>query len=194
MIAVVCVLIFGVLYGLDVYTRHGQSVLVPDVKGMSVEEAKKIFKNQGLRGEVIDSNYVKELTPGKVLEQNPAQGMRVKDGRVVYLTINTLSVPLQTVPDVADNSSLRQAQAKLLAAGFKLTEEEYIIGERDWVYGVKYKGRELKVGEKAPIGSTLTLMVGQGMENPNPIFYNDEEEVIISEGSAPEAVVDDSWF
>lgn len=194
MIAVVCVLIFGVLYGLDVYTRHGQSVLVPDVKGMSVEEAKKVFKNQGLRGEVIDSNYVKELTPGKVLEQNPIQGMRVKDGRVVYLTINTLSVPLQTVPDVADNSSLRQAQAKLLAAGFKLTEEEYIIGERDWVYGVKYKGRELKVGEKAPIGSTLTLMVGQGMENPNPIFYNDEEEVIISEQSAPEAVVDDSWF
>ena len=38
---------------------------------------------------------------------------------------------------------MRQAQARLLAAGFKLSENEHIAGEKDWVYGVKYKGRTL---------------------------------------------------
>ena len=44
---------------------------------------------------------------------------------------------------------MRQAQARLLATGFKLAENEYIAGEKDWVYGVKYKGRTLTNGEKS---------------------------------------------
>ena len=35
-----------------------------------------------------------------------------------------------------DNSSLRQAEAKLRALGFKITEPEYISGEKDWVYSL----------------------------------------------------------
>ena len=42
-----------------------------------------------------------------------------------------LSTPLCVVPDVADNSSVRQAQAKLMAAGFKLTENRMVSGEKD---------------------------------------------------------------
>ncbi len=41
MIVIVAVMVFGVLKWIDVYTHHGESVLVPDVKGMSVEEARK---------------------------------------------------------------------------------------------------------------------------------------------------------
>ena len=40
---------------------------------------------------------------------------RVKEGRIIYLTINAINIPLQAVPDVADNSSLRQAEARILA-------------------------------------------------------------------------------
>ena len=36
MAVVVVGLVFGVLKGLDIYTRHGEAVVVPDVKGMSV--------------------------------------------------------------------------------------------------------------------------------------------------------------
>ena len=59
---------------------------------------------------------------------------------MVYLTINALDIPLQEVPDVADNSSVRQAEARLLAAGFRLTNNDSIPGEKDWVYAVKYRG------------------------------------------------------
>ena len=64
-------------------------------------------------------------------------------GRTIYLTVTTSKVPLVKLPDLIDNSSLRQAEAKLKAMGFKLTEPEYVSGEQDWIYGIKYRGRSL---------------------------------------------------
>ena len=106
---------------------------------------------------VSDSSYVKNKPAGSILDVTPSVGQKVKEGRIIYLTINTLNIPLRPVPDVADNSSMRQAQAKILAAGFKLSENEMIPGEKDWVYGVKYMGRQLEMGDKVPVGATLTL-------------------------------------
>ena len=51
------------LKGLDIYTRHGEAVIVPDVKGMGVEEAEKMFRNRGLVCIVSDSSYVKTFLP-----------------------------------------------------------------------------------------------------------------------------------
>lgn len=150
MIVAVVLIVFGVMKWLDVYTRHGEAVVVPDVKGMTVDEASKMFRNHGLVCVVSDSTYVKNKAAGIVLDANPGAGQKVKEGRTIYLTINTLSIPLRAVPDVADNSSLRQAQAKVLAAGFKLTEIQLMHGEKDWVYGIKYQGRSLEAGDKGP--------------------------------------------
>ncbi len=123
MIVAVVLIVFGVMKWLDVYTRHGEAVVVPDVKGMTVDEASKMFRNHGLVCVVSDSTYVKNKAAGIVLDVNPGAGQKVKEGRTIYLTINTLSIPLRAVPDVADNSSLRQAQAKVLAAEEELPDE-----------------------------------------------------------------------
>ena len=48
MIVVVALLLFGTLKGIDIYTRHGEAVVVPDVKGMTVAEAGTVFGNRGL--------------------------------------------------------------------------------------------------------------------------------------------------
>ena len=196
MAVVVVGLLFGVLKGLDIYTRHGEAVIVPDVKGMGVEEAEKMFRNRGLVCIVSDSSYVKTLPAGCILEYNPAAGQKVKEGRIIYLTINAINIPLQAVPDVADNSSLRQAEARILASGFKLNDIEYMAGEKDWVYGVKYQDRVLAMGEKVPMGATLTLMVGNGGEE-----MQEGDSLSADEGAEPREVVtsessaaDESWF
>ncbi|WP_455592457.1 PASTA domain-containing protein [Bacteroides sp.] len=194
MVVVVVMLGFGVMKWLDVYTRHGEGVVVPDVKGMSVSEAEMMFRNHGLTCIVSDSNYVKNKPAGIILDLKPAAGQKVKEGRMVYLTINTLDTPLRVVPDVADNSSLRQAQAKLMAAGFKLAENQLVSGEKDWVYGVKYMGRELHIGDKAPIGATLTLMVGDGSADS---AFGDSIDAVVDEvvdGAAEGSATDESWF
>ena len=120
----------------------------------------------------------------------------MKEGRIIYLTINAINIPLQVVPDVADNSSLRQAEARILASGFKLNDIQYVPGEKDWVYGVKYRERMLAIGDKVPMGATLTLMVGDGNRevlegdslSADESMRNPDEAV--SEGSA----ADESWF
>lgn len=186
MIIVACLLLYVVLKGLNSYTRHGQAIVVPDAKGKTIREAESLFREKGLFCVVSDSLYVKEKPAGSVLDHIPPSGQKVKDGRIIYLTINTLNVPLQLVPDVADNSSLRQAHARILAAGFKLNDNELIRGERDWVYEVKYRGQALKPGDKVPVGATLTLVVGNGA---GEIFESDSTQVV--EGSAS---ADESWF
>ena len=191
MMAVVILLLFGVLKWLDVYTRHGEAVVVPDVKGMTVGEAEMLLRNHGLVCVVSDSNYVKNKPAGSILELNPSAGQKVKEGRTIYLTINTLDVPLRLVPDVADNSSVRQAQAKILAAGFKLSENELISGEKDWVYGVKYKGRQLNMGDKVPVGATLTLLVGDG---ETKVQDSDSLEIVEDAAGTTDVSTDDSWF
>lgn len=192
MIVVIIAVAFVALKSIDVYTRHGEAVVVPDVKGMKVGEAEKMFRNQGLQCVVSDSNYVKNKPAGIILDLSPAAGQKVKEGRIIYLTINTLDIPLRVVPDVADNSSVRQAQAKLLAAGFKLADNQMVTGEKDWVYGVKYKGRELRIGDKAPIGATLTLMVGDGAADH--AFETDSVSLTVEDAAVEEASADDSWF
>ena len=195
MIVVVVVMIFGVLKWMDVYTHHGETVVVPDVKGMTTEEAAKMFRNRGLVAVISDTKYVKDKAAGIILELKTGAGEKVKEGRTVYLTVNTLDVPLRVIPDVADNSSLRQAQAKLLSAGFKLNEVQLVNGEKDWVYGVKYQGRQLTAGEKIPMGASLTLMVGDGagdtVEEESIDIDLDTEEPVASESSSTQ---DDSWF
>lgn len=194
MILVLVGLVFGVLKGLDIYTRHGEAVVVPDVKGMGVEEAAGIFRNRGLACIVSDSTYVKTLPAGCILEYNPAAGQKVKEGRTIYLTINTVEIPLHVVPDVADNSSLRQAEARILASGFKLAEIQYIPGEKDWVYGVKYKDRQLSTGEKVPTGAVLTLIVGDGGALETDSLGVDSIGGAVEPVPSGTSTVDESWF
>lgn len=187
MIVVAVVLIFIVLKSLDAYTRHGEAIAVPNAKGMTIAQAQTLFKNEGLEAVISDSTYVKDKPAGIILEHSPQSGRRVKKGRVIYLTINTLTVPLQLVPDVADNSSLRQAQARILAAGFKLNTPEHISGAKDWVYGIKHNGNTLKPGDKAPVGANLTLVVGDGT--------SDEMELGDTEPITDDTLIsDDSFF
>lgn len=194
MMVVVILLIVGLLKGLDIYTRHGEGIVVPDAKDMTVEQAKLLFSHRGLLCVVADSGYVKNKPAGCVLDHNPAAGQKVKEGRIIYLTINTLDVPLRSVPDVADNSSVRQAQARVMASGFKLTENEFVSGEKDWVYGVRYRGRQLLTGEKVPLGATLTLMVGDGTEVKDTLDQEVDSLGGMNNDAEAAPAKDDSWF
>ena len=144
------------------YTRHGQYIEVPDVAGMYEQEGAELLAKYGLRYEVTDYKFDRTMVEGGIIEQNPKAGSYVKEERIVYLTLNSGKEPTKAVPDVADNSSLRAAESQLLAAGFKLAPTEYIDGDQDWVYEIKYNGAEVKAGTEIPEGSTLTIVAGNG--------------------------------
>lgn len=195
MLVVLILLVFATLRWLDSYTHHGEAVVVPDVKHKPLSEAQKILSAQGLQSVVADSTYVKTLPPGCVLEYNPSMNQKVKLGRTIYLTVNTTNVPLVDLPDVADNSSLREAEARLLAAGFKLMPNDTVPGDKDWVYGVKFEGRVLGLKEKVPQGAFLTIVVGDGLVSTE-VFRDTLATDSVSESQEVKesGAADESWF
>ena len=162
MIVVTCAIIFGVFKWLERYTEHGIAVTVPDIKGMKLAEAKMLLGNHTLIGIVSDSTYNTDKPGGIILETKPESGAVVKEKRIIYLTVNTDRPPMKIIPNLADNSSLRETEAKLLAMGFKLGEAIKVNGEKDWVYGIKYRGSRVEYGDEVPTGATLVLEVGSG--------------------------------
>ena len=47
--------------------------------------------------------------------------------------------------------------------GFKIGPKEYVDGDKDWVVGVKCRGRMVYAGEKVPAEAPIVLMVGNDL-------------------------------
>lgn len=188
MVLVVVLLCVGVKFGLDLYTHHGEGIPVPQIEGMDFERAKALIEQDGLKIAVTDSGYNKRLPADCVLAQSPNYGVKVKAGHTVYVTVNSPHSPSFSLPDIVDNSSSREATAKLQAMGFKILSPEYVTGEKDWVYGVKLHGRKLSVGEMVPADASLTLVIGNGQYETEDvdIDYSISDENIIEEGGGEE--------
>ena len=180
MAAVVVAAVFVTFRWIDSYTEHGVAVKVPVVTGMSEEEAVEVLGKHSLVGIASDFVYVKGVPTGEIISQRPAGAAKVKRGRKIYLTVSSGNHPMIAVPDVADNSSLRQAESRLRAAGFHLTPHDTIEGELDWVYSVRLGERELQGDDLVPEGSTLTLVIGGGEK--------------MAADTLGVAAVEDGWF
>lgn len=185
MAVVVLLLCLGVGYGLDFYTHHGEGIEVPELKGMRYDKAYMMLQEKGLNIVVSDSGYNKTLPADCILAQTPGRGQKVKQGHTIYVTVNSPSSPTFAIPDIVDNSSIREAEAKLTAMGFRLAPTQYVTGEKDWVYGIQCRGRRVSNGDRVPIDYPLTLMVGSGT-------YDESSDVdYVDSGSSLDMTTDD---
>ncbi|MGB0522862.1 MAG: PASTA domain-containing protein [Flammeovirgaceae bacterium] len=134
--------IFFAIY-LPATTNHGQSLTVPDVRGMSMEESLHFLAKRELRAEYIDtafSNYNHNYPLDVVISQYPAPNAKVKLNRKIYLTINTAhQVPL---PNLL-GSSLLNAQQLLNSFNLSFGEITYVPHPTDQVLRVFVEGQEL---------------------------------------------------
>ena len=187
---ITCVLLYGTLVWLDIYTRHNKAVVVPDVKGLSVSKAASFFESSGVRYKVIDSVFSKTVEPGSIVEIIPDAGSKVKEGRIVFITVNALTSQMAIVPQVKD-LSYRQAYAMLKAAGFKYIETEYKAGEyRDLVIGVKYNGALLEEVQRIPLSAHLVLQISNGNQYMDSDSLNNMEKKPVQELNSD----NEKWF
>jgi beta-lactam-binding protein with PASTA domain len=100
------------------YVEHGSTVDVPDVVGLSVEDAMRRLDSLGLEGRKGDVRTDREHPAGIVIVQNPVSGHAVKKGRRVYLTISGGEESVD-VPSVRGRT-LRDATFLLERAGLRL--------------------------------------------------------------------------
>lgn len=191
---VIAFLAIGVRFGLDYYTHHGESIVVPDIIHMQYDDAEDKLDAIGLEIAINDTGYNEKLPPDCILDQSPAHGKRVKGGYIVYVTINAASPPTLVIPDIVENGSWREVRARLVSMGFKIAEPEYIPGERDWIYGIKVNGRAVKSGDRVPVDAKIVVRVGDGtrvVTAADSLFMKDDVEYGEREVDVPEYVYEE---
>lgn len=106
--AVKLYLLFATLIGLfllfdkvlmPLYVKGGKVVVVPDVSGKSFEEAEQRLRELGLVAKRGYEIYDPKKKLGTVLSQNPLPQSKVKQGRSVYLSVNTARRENAPLPD-----------------------------------------------------------------------------------------------
>ncbi len=160
----VSVLAFVAFKLLNTATRHGQSVEVPNFKGIKVSALNTTFANLQLKYEIIDSIFDPKQPKGTVIDQTPAPTFKVKNDRVIYLTVNASTPPQLKMPNLKD-ASLRQAESVLLSYGLVLGKLTYKPDyAKDAVLEQRYKGNAIKAGAMLSYGATIDLVLGDGLE------------------------------
>jgi beta-lactam-binding protein with PASTA domain len=180
-------LVYIVLKYIDSYTNHNQAVLVPDIRGLQIEEAAPFLEQKQLRYIVVDSIFSKEERPGAIIELTPEANSKVKQNRIISITVNAKTEESVSIPEMTD-ISYRQAYAFLKSLGFKDVEEKYVSGEfRDLTIGVEYKGQLVQSGTRIPLTAKLILVISDGSGAPQESKSTIEDQ--------KESVEDDeNWF
>lgn len=159
-VLIVAVLVVGSMILLNVLTQHNRELSVPDFSNMSLAEAEVSAQQAGVRIDVTDSVFVRKMRKGAVYRQNPAPGVKVKNGRRIMLTINAVNAKKVTMPDLV-GYSMRQAKAELLSRGLVLGRLIYVqdIATNN-VLRQLYDNHEIAPGVLVESESVIDLVVG----------------------------------
>jgi beta-lactam-binding protein with PASTA domain len=165
LIAIIIVGVFGFLLVvfLDFRTRHGEEINVPDLKKMKIEIAEEKLADLGVVALILDTvDYNKDFPPYSIVEQDPEAGEKVKDGRKIYVKINSGGYAMITLPDL-EEKTYRQIQATFRALGLQVGEITYKPNlAKDLVLVVRQNGKTLKKGDKVLKNSIIDLDLGDG--------------------------------
>lgn len=198
-ISVAAVLIVTYVW-LNAYTNHGESVTVPDIRGMKFEKLEEFLSARNLKVSISDSSVFSLDHPaGVVIDQNPPPEEQVKEGRTIYVSVTRKVPPQVKLPNLMSVSQ-RQAEAILRSYGLKVGEIEFRPDlAKDAVLAVLYRGADKKPGDDIPKGSVVDLVIGDGIGNtevpvPMLVGLTLEEALFVLKGSQlqPGAVIYDA--
>ena len=166
-------------------TNHGQTITVPDVTRLSLDEMQNLLDDRDLRYEVSDCTFVAGAQPLTVIQQYPRANSKVKEGRKIYLTITKRVAPMVQMPNLV-SLTLRSAQLNLKSLDLVSGPPIYVPDvAKNSVLRQLYNGKEITAGTPIPKGAQVDLEVGDGLgstmfEIPNVVGLPlDEAEAAI---------------
>lgn len=169
------------------YTQHGTHIKVPNLAGMSIHEVEMNLENMDLSFEITDSVYSDAVLRGVVVTQNPMPEMKVKQGRTIFLSVNSVLPEMVVMPELLGKSR-RIAIPLVEITGLVVDELVYQPDESctDCVVGQKYEGENIEPGSLVRKGEKITLVLGkQSNEETNVpeilgLTFNDATQIILS--------------
>ena len=158
-------LIIILIIWLNIYTRHGQSRPTPEIRGLTIDEARHVVDKNRMKLQIIDSVYTAFVPRGCVAEQTPLPGHRVKKGRTIKATINAFNPEMVAVPDLV-GLPRRQALSLISTAGLEVGQLNYVPDLTvDFVLRQTLHGRDIAPGDSVQKGMVIDLVLGRGLSS-----------------------------
>ncbi len=179
---IVALFVFTDKLVMPMYTRHWQSIVVPNVTYMSHDAAAKILAERSLKPVKGGEKYDEKFPPGFVLFQNPEAGSQVKSGRRVYLTVGKGQMIFEMPNLVGKNERdvrfiLNEKQLKL---GKIEREMDHYYPENVVIDQSVEEGQDVATGQIIdivvslgiqPLDYTVPDVVGKSLEEAEEIIY-----------------------
>lgn len=163
---VIAILVFLLFRFFGCYTKHGNQVEVPNVKGLRIDEAIAVLEKSGLKHVISDSVYSEEVKKMAIFDQDPASGNFVKEGRKIYLVVNSMSKPMVRMPLLV-GKSFSLAKQILESAGLELgtVDEQYDEIGKNLVLKQMFRGDSIPFNKLIEKGSRINLVVSINKKN-----------------------------
>ena len=153
-----------------------EQVKVPNVVGMTEEQAKKALNEKGLGFKVVERKESKKYEEGTVCEQKTEAGKKVAKNTTIQVVVSSGLIGDEiTVPDVSGMSE-DEAQSALEKEGFKKISSEFeysdSVAEGDVI------GTTPAANSKATKDTEIVMKVSKGAEKktvPNVVGQQDED-------------------
>ncbi|MBC6988691.1 MULTISPECIES: PASTA domain-containing protein [Hymenobacter] len=181
-------LLFGFFFiYLPLTTNHGETIVVPKVTGMRVDNLEDYLDERNLRYFVDDSTYNPTIKPFTVLTQDPAPGERVKEDRKIYISVSMKNPPVIKMPKLVDGS-VKNAQMILKSYDLQVGKIEFVPDlAQNSVLKQLVNGKEIAAGAPIAKGTRVDLVVGDGQGNqefpvPNVVNMPEDEAVTLLVG------------
>lgn len=158
-LAITLAIFAGAMVGVVLLFLGGskEQPMVPDLVGMTAEEAREALEQRGLKYKEGVAEYVAETPPGRVAHSKPQSGMRVRRGREVECVLSLGSKSVK-VPDVTE-MSLAAAERRLGDAGLEVEE---ILRRSSTRESGEVIEQQPKPGGKLERGTGVVLTVSGG--------------------------------
>jgi eukaryotic-like serine/threonine-protein kinase len=170
---------------MPLYVQKGKTIKVPDVIGLSLEDAKQKIKEAGLDPKEAEYKNDKRYKVGTITLQNPIAESEVKQGRGVYLTISG-GEELVDVPNLR-GKSLREAVFNLEKFNLKLGTISYEPSEE--IFANTVIRQEISPGAKIRGGNSINVTISQGRSAEKHLVpdvtlktLNEAEKIFIDSG------------
>ncbi|MDZ7331119.1 MAG: PASTA domain-containing protein [candidate division KSB1 bacterium] len=173
---------------MPLYTRHGQSITVPDLTNLFYEDARELLDRLDLKivEEAKKFDSKSEFPIGTIMSQNPRPGATVKKGRRIYVIVSK-GEPTVTMPRLIGES---ERNAIFMLENLDLTVGKIYYEPSDssnYLLVGKVVAQSIPAGSEVKIGTTVNFTVISNAELvvvPDLVGMNltDAQRVIANNG------------
>lgn len=163
LVAIVAVTL-AILFFMDLWTHHGDTSTVPDVRGMKYDQAVERLAECGLEVEISDSiANPGNLVGGTIVDVVPKAGSVVKNGREVYLTIVSYNAHQVQISEPLANRDLKSVMNYLYNLG--IDTSKIVVKRVLWMYpgsvvAVHTGNKTIDMGSRVAVNAKITIEYG----------------------------------